>query len=90
MISDKQNVFLAIKVGKSFEESFLPVVVKLKALKTSMPRMIIFCKQRDHCAILYSYFKYHLCEDFTNPPGASIHQPMIFHESTGDLYNTSQ
>ena len=84
---DKENVFLAVKVCPSIQEPFLSVASKLKELKTSMPRIIIFCKQRDHCSILYSFFKYHLRENFTNPPGASIHTPEnrlvdMFHSGT--------
>ena len=72
---DKGNIFLAVRHHESLQTSFMPFVNKLKDLRTKMGRVIIFCKQRDHCAMLYSLFKFHLGQAFTEPPGVSIRQP---------------
>ena len=69
---DKGNVFLAVKRYESLEQAFLPIVLKLKQQRTRMERVIIFCKQRNQCAVLYSFFKYHLGHDFTEPSGAPV------------------
>ena len=40
-----------------------------------MKRIIIFCKKRILCNQIYSFFLYFLHDEFTDPPGASIHVP---------------
>ena len=68
----KETYFLAVKRYESLEQAFLP---KFKQQRTRMERVIIFCKQRDQCAVLYSFFKYHLGHDFTEPSGAPVQRP---------------
>jgi superfamily II DNA helicase RecQ len=40
----------------SVEEVFTPIADKLKCKRANMPRVIIFCKRCEECAILYQFF----------------------------------
>ena len=58
-LPDKGNIVLAMKNHVTLQLSFMPFVNRLKEVRSNMERVIILCKQRDHCAVLYSFFKYY-------------------------------
>ena len=72
---DKTNVFLACYKFTSIVETFGPIADKLKAERVNMGRIIIFCKKRDTCNQIYSFFLYCLRNEFTEPPNESIAVP---------------
>ena len=72
---DKTNVFLACLDFKSIPETFGPIADRLKDKRVNMGRIIIFCKKRDTCSQIYSFFLYYLRNEFTEPPNESIAIP---------------
>ena len=55
---DKPNIFLSVEEVDGVKGAFLPVVERLKNLRTGMGRIIILCQTRDECPMLYSFFSY--------------------------------
>ena len=72
---EKANVFLACNQFTSIAETFGPVAIKLKCHHTSMGRIIIFCKKRQLCNQIFSFFLYYLRTEFMEPPNESISVP---------------
>lgn len=69
---DKPNIFLSCEqYHGSIAETFLPLAEKLKQERTKAKRVIIFCKRRIACSQIYSFFKFILRDDFTEPTGRS-------------------
>ena len=66
----KDNIMLAISSFLTIEESFSPILVRLKNEHTRMPRMLIYCQRQEQCADLYLYFRDSLGSDVTEPPGS--------------------
>ena len=67
---DKPNIFLSVEEVDGVKGAFLPVVERLKNLRTGMGRIIILCQTRDKCPMLYSFlFLFCLGKEFTEPPG---------------------
>ena len=52
-------------------EIFAQLLAELQAKRTSLDRVIIFCKNKTDCAKLYAFFESNLGPDFTEPPGVS-------------------
>lgn len=69
---EKPNIFLACQEIKSIPEFFSSIADTLKKERLNMKRLIVFCKTRDVCSQIYSYFKFRLRDEFTEPPGQSI------------------
>ena len=67
---EKSNITYWVRQKSSVEEVFTPIADKLKRERISMPRLIIFCKKCEECAILYHFFLSNLQEEFTEPVGA--------------------
>ena len=65
---DKPNVYLVCQEFQSLQETFGPVVERLRIERVAMGRIIIFCKKRHLCSQIYSYFQYCLGDYFTEPP----------------------
>lgn len=66
----KKNIKYMVR-EKSTPEDLVKVVSEaLIALRTCMPRLIIFCKRYLECARMYSLFRYYLDDQFTEPPGS--------------------
>ena len=54
----------------TIEDTFSPLVFKLKKERTGMARVIVFCRQCEECAAVYEFFLSSLKEEFTEPVGA--------------------
>lgn len=72
---DKPNVFLACKEFTSVVEVFSPIAENLKSERVNMGRMIIFCKKIALCSQIYSFFRFVLGPEFTEPPNHPISEP---------------
>ena len=67
----KENiVFWVDQKSSSIEESFNPLVLKLKKEHLNMARVIIFCRRYEECVSLYQFFLISLGAQFIEPPGA--------------------
>ena len=67
----KKNLMYTVSPFTSIKETFEPLCKKIiKMKKTSMPRVIIYCRRYEDCSNLYIYFKRGLQHDFTYPCGA--------------------
>ena len=62
---NKPNVFLAYNSFSSIMEILGPIAERLKVHRTNLGRIIIFCKKRDLCSQIYSFFLYFLRDQFT-------------------------
>ncbi len=62
----KKNI---MRPKTSMEGCVRAIALVLGELRTTFPRMIIFCKRYNECARMYSLFKYYLGIGFTEPPG---------------------
>ena len=54
---------------------FLHLVEELKTKRTSIPRVLIYCKNKPDCTTLYWFFQRNMATEFTEPPGASPRIP---------------
>ena len=72
---NKPNVFLARNSFSSIMETLGPIAERLKVHRTNLGRIIIFCKKRELCSQIYSFFLYFLRDQFTEPPGKNIDMP---------------
>lgn len=52
----KPNILYWVGTKSSVEVTFSPVIQRLRTERTSMPRMIIFCRKYSDCALLYQLF----------------------------------
>ena len=59
-----------VKEGESVHDFVMPLVSKLKVLRCKLPRVIIFCRRCEDCAMLYKLFQSQLKKEFTEPIGA--------------------
>ena len=66
----KKNIVYTVSQFTSIEETFEPLLLCLKKQRTSMQRIIIYCRRYDDCSKLYIYFKRGLGMGFTEPCGA--------------------
>ena len=66
----KPNIMYAVSSFTSMQETFHPVLARLRRDRALFPRMIIYCRRFEECADLYMYFKKGLGADFTEPSGA--------------------
>ena len=66
----KKNIMYAARNFSTVEESFHPFVTRLRAERTTFPRMIVYARSFDMCSSIYLYFKTEMGEDFTEPVDA--------------------
>lgn len=71
---NKDNIFLDCGIFKSLVETFHPIAESLQK-HTAMDRVIVFCKTKDMCHQIYSFFLYLLRNNFTEPPGVNVSIP---------------
>ena len=64
---EKANITYWVRQKSSIEEVFTPLAHKLKKERVNMPRMIIFCKRCEECALLYQFFHSVLKKEFFEP-----------------------
>ena len=66
----KKNIFYVVQPKVSIESLVCKLVAALREFRTSMPRIIIFCRRYDECFTMYHMLKSHLGNEFTEPRGA--------------------
>ena len=66
----KKNLMYSVKAFESIQDTFKPVVERLKAERTAMPRMIIYGRSFGICADIYLFIKAELGENITEPTDA--------------------
>ena len=66
----KTNLMYAVSAFVTLEESFNPVITRLRAERTTFPRIIVYGRSFEMCSNIYLYFKTELGEDFTEPRDA--------------------
>lgn len=67
----KKNMIYTL--GKKFttiEKTFKPLLARLKRKKSSMNRVLVYCRRHQDVSLLYTYFKHGLGIDFTEPQDA--------------------
>ena len=63
---DKVNIrFASVQIKSNYELVLKLVLKELKSKRTSLPRIIIFCKYKSDCSKLYTYFQVNMGCDFT-------------------------
>ena len=67
---DKPNIIYSVRVKASIEDVFIPLVIKLRAVRCRLPRVIIYCRRCEECAELYHFFHSSLKQEFTEPVAA--------------------
>ena len=72
---EKSNIFLATGTFTSIIEIFTPIAERLKLNRTKLGKVIIFCKRRELCNKIYSFFEFYLKQDFTEPPNENPRIP---------------
>ena len=85
---DKPNVRLACNEFTSISETLGPIAERLKIERTNLGRVIIFCKRRLLCSQIYSFFKYVLGLDFTEPPMTRIESPTVPENHLVDMFTS--
>ena len=69
---DKVNIRYAnLCIKGKIENAFKEIVAELCIKRTSLPRIIVYCKNKADCGTLYTYFQKNMGNDFTDPPGTS-------------------
>ena len=66
----KPNIVYCIGKCSTLQETFRPIVDRLRSDRASFPRTIVYCRRYEHCANLYSFFKESLGDEFMEPRGA--------------------
>ena len=75
---DKSNILYTIYELKGSLLSnaiFHHILNELRVKRTSLNRILIYCKCKTNCAELYRFFSLNLGDEFTEPPGASTRIP---------------
>ena len=68
---NKPNIKYLVKAkAASLEEMFAPLVEEVRLNRTSMERVIIFCRSYDDCSHIYLFLKSRLGKEMTEPIGA--------------------
>ena len=63
----KKNMYYCVSRFTTLVNTFSPLLDSMKQLKTSHPRVIIYCRRFEDCCNLYVYFKNGLGVNFLDP-----------------------
>ena len=66
----KENIHYCVARKTILSEPFRPICEKLARQRTTMDRIIVFCRTYDEVTAVYYYFKHQLGRGFTEPQGA--------------------
>lgn len=66
----KPNILYWIAEKGGLQETFQPLIDKLRVQRIKMERVLIFCRRYEECADIYELFKCSLGIDFTEPIGS--------------------
>ncbi len=66
----KPNIMYSVAPFTTIQETFHPIVERLRRDKSAFPRTIIYYRWFDDCADLYLIFRDQLGADFTEPPNS--------------------
>ncbi len=65
---DRPNIFYQVHPRTNIDNDLKSVVLSLKELKNTTPRVIIYCRSLDMCANLYAHFHFELGDMSYYPP----------------------
>ena len=67
---NKPNItFWVAEKPATMEDTFMPLIERVRTERMSLPRVIIYCRSHNDCATLYGLFRENLGRDFTEPAG---------------------
>ena len=67
---NKPNItFWVAEKPATMEDTFMPLIERVRTERMSLPRVIIYCRSHNDCATLYGLFRDNLGRDFTEPAG---------------------
>ena len=67
---NKPNIKYSVQHNPgTLEETFAPLVEKIRSHRQSLPRSIIFCRSYDSCSSIYLFMKSRLGREMTEPMG---------------------
>lgn len=70
-IPDRLNIKYSVHANPgSLEEAFAPLVEEIKNKRTTMDRVIIYCRTYDDCSMIYLFLKSRLEGEITEPKNA--------------------
>ena len=69
----KDNISYAVTSFTSLQESFTPLVSRIRKERNLFPKMIIYCRTYEECSSLYIFFRKKLGTEFTEPVSAPDH-----------------
>ena len=67
---DRPNIFYQVHQRVDIDTDMLFVLRSLKDLRSSAPRVLVYCRSLDTCANLYAHFLYELGDESYHPLGA--------------------
>ena len=70
---DRPNIrYSAVKVSRDLEVAFGWLLQEIESKRTSLPRIVIFCRSIKTCASLFKLFLSHLREKSYEPVGSEL------------------
>ena len=67
---DRPNIYYEVHARTDVESDLNDIVMSLKKVKNTAPRVIVYCRTLDACADLYAHFHFELGDGSYYPPGA--------------------
>ena len=68
---NRPNIYYKVVGKNDIEQDLSPLSSRLKAMKVTMPRTVIYCRSLNVCSDLYAFFLTFLGDDSYYPPGAT-------------------
>ena len=59
---DRPNIYYEVHARTDIETDMVSIIMSLKVMKDTAPRVIVYCRSFDMCANLYAHFHYELDE----------------------------
>ena len=70
-VPNRPNIrYSVVQASANIEEAFAPLVHQLRLKRTTMERVIIYCRTYETCSMIYLYFKAKLGAEMMEPVGA--------------------
>ncbi len=68
---NKPNIkYSVVQKSSTIEETFAPIVEEIRRVRTSMGKVIVFCRTYDDCTQLFKFMRARLGKEYTDPVGA--------------------
>ncbi len=70
-LPNRPNIKYAVHANPgTLEETFAPLMEEIRHKRTSMDRVIVYCRTYDSCSMIYLYLRSRLQEEMMEPIGA--------------------